>query len=162
VTALTQNNLFPALLPAGFHQTDLIGLSRLCVEYFPTSTSRPRLMSTVTTVLSLINRASIPARLWINGAFLTEDPNPGDFSATLVLVESVFRALSPDQREFFNWFRTQSLFEQYRCDNYGMIIDADRDDFELLQKYWMRQCRFDRGRQSRGVAEILVPSLARS
>ena len=105
-------------------------------------------MNTVTTVLSLINRASIPARLWINGSFLTEDPNPGDFSATLVLVESVFRALSPDQREFFNWFRTQSLFEQYRCDNYGMIIDADRNDFELLQKYWMRQCRFDRGRKA--------------
>ncbi|MEQ9691544.1 MAG: hypothetical protein RLO48_17605, partial [Bauldia litoralis] len=153
---------FPALLPMGFHQTDLKALDRLCVEYFPTSTSRPRLMNTLTTVVSLINRASIPARLWINGGLLTEEPDPGDFSATLVLVESVFLGLSADQREFFDWFRTESLYQQYHCDNYGMVIDADRDDYELMQTYWMRQCRFDRGRKSRGIAELLVPSLARS
>jgi len=152
--------VFGSLLPVGFHPTDLPGLRRLCVDYFPGSSQRPRLMEAAELIVSLINRSSIPARLWIDGSFLTEDPEPDHFCLTMVLVESVFRSLSAEQHDFFEWFRAASLFEEHGCENYGIVIDAEREDYEILQEYWMRQYRFDRGRQSRGVAEFVVPSLA--
>ncbi|WP_421722962.1 DUF6932 family protein [Bauldia sp.] len=149
------------LLPVGFHQTDLAGLERLCVEYFPGSLTRPGLMKTVSTIITLANRTSIPARMWIAGDFLTEEPDPDGLCIAMVLVESIFEALSDDQRDFFDWFRGESLFARYRCDNYGLVIDADRYDYDTVLRYWMRQFGTGRG-PKRGVAEILVPTLERS
>src|SRR5215472_8119491 len=74
----------PPLLPGGFHQTDLVGLHRLCVEYFPKSTARARLMETLSTIFRSINDASISARLWIGGGFLTEKENPEDVELTMI------------------------------------------------------------------------------
>lgn len=144
----------------GFHPTDLPGLRRLCVDYFPASSRRPRLMGAAELVVSLINRSGIPARVWLDGGLLTEDPEPEDFCLTMVLVELVFRSLSAEQHDFFEWFRTASLYEKHQCDNYGVVIDAERDDYEILQEYWMRQYWFDGDRQTMGIAEIVVPSLA--
>jgi hypothetical protein len=160
VASSASRALFPPLLPVGFHRTDLTGLRRLCVDYFPESLTRPRLMNTVTMVISLINRVSIPARLWIDGGFLTEEENPEHCCLMLVLVESVYRRMSVDQREFFDWFRAVSLFEKYNCYNYAIVLDADRDDFETIHNFWLRQYGFHHEKYRKGVAEILVPTLA--
>jgi hypothetical protein len=106
---------FPPLLPVGFHRADLGRLQSLCVDQFPDSVSRPILMATLREIVGLINQSSIPATLWIDGSFLTEAPDPEGFDITMVLVESVFRGLSREQMEFFDWFRTTSLFEKYRA-----------------------------------------------
>jgi hypothetical protein len=147
-------------LPAGFHRTDLAGLQRLCVDYFPGSASRPKLMSTVSMVVALVNRVSIPSRLWVGGAFLTEADSPEDCTLTLVVVESVFRQMSADQREFFDWFRDVPLFEKYRCDNYAIVLDAERPDYEVLRNFWLRQYGFHDERRKNGVAELLLPAIA--
>jgi hypothetical protein len=76
------------LLPAGIHPSDWSGLQRFCVDYFPNSTMRPRLMSTISMIARLVNEASMPARLWIGGDFLTEKENPSDCSVAIVPVES--------------------------------------------------------------------------
>jgi hypothetical protein len=39
-------------------------------------------------IARLVNEASMPARLWIGGDFLTEKENPSDCSVAIVLVES--------------------------------------------------------------------------
>ena len=116
-------------------------------------------METITTIVGLINRASIPARLWVDGSFLTEKQNPQDCDITLVLVESVYHSLSADQHEFFEWFRRVSLFAEYKCNNYAIVVDAERDDWELVYTYWLRQYGFDREKHKKGVVEILVPFL---
>ena len=152
--------LFPPLLPVGFHNTDIAGLQRLCVDYFPGSRTRPKLMNTVSMVVSLVNRVSIPSRLWVGGAFLTEEDDPGSCSLTLVLVESVFRRLSVEQREFFDWFRDVSLFEKYHCDNYGIILDAERSDYESVNSFWLRQFGFHDEMRKKGIPEILLPVVA--
>ncbi len=151
---------FPPLLPVGFHRTDIAGLERLCVGYFAHSTTRPRLMNTISMVVSLVNRVSIPARLWIGGPLMTEEENPDDCCLTLVLVQSIYRGLSPDQREFIDWFGDVSLFEKYRCTNYIIVLDAEREDFETLQGFWLRQYGFHDERRKKGVAEILLPAVA--
>ena len=161
MSALAQKQSFAALLPVGFHQTDLPGIERLCVNYFPGSSTRPRLMETVSTLHGLVNRSSIPCRLWFSGGFMTENPNPVDFTATLVIVESVYRSLSEEQHQFFDWFRRDSLYDRYRCDNYGLVVDADRSDYEVILRFWLRQCGFDRAGRSEGVAEVLMPVMGR-
>ena len=151
---------FPPLLPVGFHSTDIVGLQRLCVDYFPRSRSRPKLMNTVSMVVSLVNRVSIPSRLWVGDAFVTEEDEPERCSLTLVLVESVFRRLNPEQREFFDWFRDVSLYEKYRCDNYAIVLDAERPDYETVNAFWLRQFGFDDEVRRKGIPEILLPMVA--
>ena len=148
---------FPPLLPAGFHSTDLAGLQRLCLDYFPRSRTRPKLMNTVSMVVSLVNRVSIPSRLWVGDAFVTEEEDPERCSLILVLVESVFERLTPEQREFFDWFREVSLFEKYHCDNYAIVLDAQRVDYETVNAFWLRQFGFHDKARRQGVPEILLP-----
>lgn len=151
---------FPPLLPVGFHNTDMAGLQRLCVDYFPSSRTRPKLMNTVSMVVSLVNRVSIPSRLWVSGAFLTEEDNPKSCSLTLVLVQSIFRRLSAEQREFFDWFRDVSLYDKYQCNNYGVVLDAERPDYESVNSFWLRQFGFHDERRKQGIPEILLPVVA--
>jgi hypothetical protein len=150
---------FRPLLPAGIHQSDWAGLNRLCVDYFPTSTTRPRLMSTVAMLARLITESSIPSRLWVGGDFLTERQNPHDCIVSLVLVESVHGSLSNNQREFFDWFRNTSLYDQYRCETYGMVLDAGRREWEILQAYWLNQYGLGGTKINTGIVEILMPTL---
>lgn len=147
------------LLPVGLHRGDLKRLQSLCVDYFPNSVSRPILMATVRELVGLINQSSIPATLWIDGSFLTVAHDPEAFDITMVLVESVFLGLAREQAEFFDWFRTISLFNEHRANNYGVVIDGARPDGDLLYRYWLRQYGFDRADRKKGVIEIVVPSL---
>jgi hypothetical protein len=150
---------YPPLLPVGFHRTDMAGLQRLCVDYFPQSRTRPKLMNTVSMVVSLVSRVSIPSRLWVGDAFVTEQDDPDRCMLTLVLVESIFRRLNAEQREFFDWFREVSLFEKYRCDNYAIVLDAERPDYELVNVYWLRQFGFHDDLRRKGIPEILLPTV---
>ena len=147
----------PPLLPGGFHQTDLVGLHRLCVEYFPKSAARARLMETLSTIFRSINDSSISARLWIGGGFLTEKENPEDVELTMIVKETSFKILTANQRAFFDWFRSTSLYLEHRCYTYALVLDDTRDDWEVLQRYWLRQYGFDDQRRKKAIAEILVP-----
>lgn len=147
------------LLPVGFHRADLGQVKRLCVDYFPESTLRSQIMETVTRIVELLNRAGFPATLWIDGAFVTEKENPTSFDATLVLTQQVYERLNKAQRELVHWFRTAQLAGENRCNNYTVIIDADRRDGEIMHRYWLRQYGFDRARQGGGGIEILLPSI---
>ena len=149
---------FPPLLPVGFHQTDLGGLRSLCVDYFPGSRTRPRLMNSVTMVASLAGRLRLVGRLWVSGALLTENANPEDCVITLVLAEDMLQRLDHDQREFFDWFRDVPLYEKYGCRNYGIVLDAARPDYELLSRFWFRQFGFHDEGSRTGVAELLIPA----
>jgi hypothetical protein len=161
VTAPFNRAGFRPLLPAGIHPSDWSGVQRLCVDYFPNSTMRPRLMSTISMIARLVNEASLPARLWIGGDFLTEKDNPSDCSVAIVLVESVYSSLSGDQLDFFDWFCHSTLFDEYHCETYGLILDAARRDWELLYSYWLNQYGFGRKGTSTGIVEILMPTLVR-
>jgi len=150
---------FGSLLPVGFHDTDLAGLKRLCVDYFPQSRSRSGLFETVATLTKSLNQASIPSRLWIDGSFVTEQENPAEVDVTLVVVGPVFRSMTGEQRAFFDWFRSTPLYEKHRCYNYALILDGERDDWELLYRYWLRKYGFNDETRKKGIAEIVLPKL---
>jgi len=151
---------YPPLLPVGFHQTDAAGLQRLCVDYFPGSHTRPRLMNTVSMVMSLASRLRLASRIWVSGAFLTESDNPEDCVITLVIAEDMLRRLDTEQREFFDWFRDVRLYDKYNCHNYAIVLDPARADYDQLSRFWFRQYGFHDEAGRSGVAELLTPSEA--
>jgi len=150
---------FRPLLPAVIHPSDWSGLRRLCVEYFPSSKTRPEMMGTISMLGRLVNEASIPARLWVGGDFLTERDNPQSCSLAMVLVESVYASLPTEQLEFFDWFRNAPLFDHYKCETYGLVLDAGRGDWEFLYAYWLNQYGLGRKNTSTGIVEVLMPTL---
>lgn len=150
----------PPLLPVGLHRTDVAGLERLCVDSFPRSQTRPRLMNAVSMVVSLASRLGIVSRIWVAGALLTEEENPSDCMIILVLIETVLRGLNDEQREFVDWFRDVRLYDKYGCHNYAVVLDAERPEHDRLNHYWFRQLGFHAEAGRSGVAELLTPTIA--
>jgi hypothetical protein len=122
---------WPPLLKAGFHEFDQVARRRLCVERFADSVTRPRIMQNLETKIIEINHQAIPGEIWIDGSFLTEKLNPDDADIALILSRASLLGLSPAQRGWFNAFRGTSLYDQYRIDNYGIILDPTQDEGRL-------------------------------
>lgn len=148
---------FSPLLPAGFHCLDPTGRQRLCVERFPDSVTRPRIMRSVEAVIALINQQAISGEIWIDGSFLTEKLNPDDADIAFLIPGTVLRSLNAAQRSFFDSFCKTSYYEQFRIDNYGVAIDAGAPNGQWLYAYWLRQFGFSRAEEMKGILQIPVP-----
>lgn len=148
---------FPPLLPAGFHQIDPVGRHRLCVDRFPASVTRPRIMKNIEAIVAQINQHGIQGDIWVDGSFLTEKLNPDDADVALVISADVLRTLDASQRGFFNTFKATSLYDAYRIDNYGVAIDSNNPSGEWLYAYWLRQFGFSRTDKPKGILKITVP-----
>ncbi len=150
---------FPPLLPVGFHPMTVAGVRRLCVDRFPHSVTRPGVMENLSSLVDLINQRSFAAELWINGSFTTQKLNPDDVDLVLVIKAKVFLKLDGAQRSFCDWFRTSSLYERYKCDNYFLIEEDGRPEGEWFYAYWLRQFGFSRADEMKGLAVVKVPFL---
>lgn len=148
---------FKPLLPPGLHPHDLDGLRRLCVDRFPESITRPRIMQKLSDLVSLINRTSIPAKVWVDGSFLTEKLNPDDVDIVLVVDKLALLGCSDEARQFVEWFRNTRLYELYRCDNYFFVVDDSDPRSEYVYAYWLRQFGFSRGVEMKGLAVVSCP-----
>jgi len=148
---------FPPLLRPGFHPFDLARLRRLCVDRFPSSLVRAGLMDRLEAVISLIQQNGMRGDIWIDGSFLTEKLNPDDVDILLTINVAEYRRMTARQVKFFDWFRTTSLREQYKCDNYGVLLDPSAAEAEYMFAYWLKQFGFSRGEQMKGLAVISVP-----
>jgi hypothetical protein len=150
---------FPPLLPPGFHPFDLAGLRRLCVDRFPASIVRRGLMDRLEAVISLMQQNGMRGDIWIDGSFVTEKLNPYDVDLMLWVKLDDYRRMTPAQLSFFNWFRTTSLKNQYKCDNYGVILDRSQAEAEYMFAYWLKQFGFSRSEHMKGLAVIKLPFL---
>lgn len=150
---------FPPLLRPGRHEMSLEAVRRLCVARFPDSVTRPGLMLKLNSALEMLNRNGMRGKVWIDGSFLTEKLNPDDVDLILWVESAVFRALAPQQRAFLEWFRTESLWDQYRIDNYAVVYDETVAEGEYMYAYWLRQFGFSRGHEMKGLAVVTLPYL---
>ena len=148
---------FSPLLPAGFHFLDQTSRQRLCVERFPDSVTRSRIMKNVEAVIAQINQQAISGEIWIDGSFLTEKLNPDDADIAFLVSGASFRGLTIAQRSFFDHFRTTSYYDQFRIDNYGLAIDTDAPAGQWNYAYWLRQFGFSRAEEMKGILQIPVP-----
>lgn len=153
-----KEEFFP-LLPVGFHNMDVAALTRLCVGAFPASITRGRLMGNLGCLIDLINQSRIRGDLWIDGSFLTQKLNPDDVDLIFVVPIAEYQAMDSQQQAFFAWYRNNSLYDQYRCDNFHLIRDSVHPINEFSYAYWLRQFGFSRSDQMKGLAVIKVPFL---
>jgi hypothetical protein len=152
---------FPPLLPVGFHDYDVGGLRRLCVDRFPQSITRRSIMDGLEQVLSLIQQNGIRGEVWVNGSFTTEKLNPDDADVILVVDGADYRAFTLDQKRFLEEFSRISLKGRYRCDNYVMVKDDTHPMNDWMHAYWLRQFGFSRRDQMKGLAVIKLPFVIR-
>jgi hypothetical protein len=150
---------FLPLLSVGFHDFDVLGLRRLCVDRFPQSVTRSIIMNGLDQAIALLQSNGMRGDLWIDGSFTTEKLNPDDVDIIFVMDVQDYKALLPVQTAFFSWFSTTSLKAQYRCDNYGMVRDEGHPKNEWMLAYWMRQFGFSRANAMKGIAVIKLPFL---
>lgn len=116
-------------------------------------------MSRLEAVIALIQQGGMRGVIWIDGSFLTEKLNPDDVDILLAITIDEYRSMDEKQKDFFDWFRANSLYEQYKCDNYGVLIGAQIAEAEYMYAYWLKQFGFSRGDQMKGLAVITVPFL---
>lgn len=150
---------FHPLLPAGFHPLDEAARRRLCVERFPSSITRMIILNNVEQLISSINSQAIKGELWIDGSFLTEKQNPDDADLVFALTEETYRSLNHAQKTFFDTYRSTRLYDRYRIDNYGVVVDQNSALGQWQYAYWLRQFGFSRGNQMKGILQVHVPHL---
>jgi hypothetical protein len=114
-------------------------------------------MRNVEAVISELNQQQIAGAIWLDGSFLTEKLNPDDVDIALVISATVFRSLGASQRNYFDAFRQTSLYDQYRIDNYGIVIDSNDPQGQWLYAYWLRQFGFSRTNKMKGIIQIPLP-----
>lgn len=150
---------FAPLLPVGFHSLDQAGRRRLCLDRFPESVTRPRIMNNVEGIIDQINRQAIEGEIWVDGSFMTEKLNPDDADIAFVVPAKVYRTLTFAQRAYFDSFRSTSLYDRYKIDNYGIAIDRNDPEGEWMYVYWAKQFGFSRSNEMKGILKIQVPFL---
>ena len=127
------------------------------MERFPHSVTRPLILNNLEATIAGINQQGITGAIWIDGSFLTEKLNPDDADIALVLTSATLNALTPSQRRFFDHFRSTSLYDQFKIDNYGIAFDPSNDDGQWMYAYWLRQFGFSRSDEMKGILRVQVP-----
>ena len=114
-------------------------------------------MGNLERVIAEINKQGIAGDIWIDGSFLTEKLNPDDVDIAFIVSTTVFHNLSTSQRRFFEQFSGTSLYDLYKIDNYGIVLDHGDPRSHWLYSYWLRQFGFSRADEMKGILKIAVP-----
>lgn len=149
---------FPPLLPEGLHTKVLDDLQSLCVDAFPLSSSRPRLMNGLRTLVRNLDGIGVHADLWIDGSFVTAKLNPEDID--VVLCFGGQEELTVTQYQFLRrLLRAQSTAQanyarlHYGCDFYIAP--------EARPAYWLRWYGHDRKDNPKGIVIVRINGGAR-
>ena len=126
---------FPPLLPDGLHPRTLDEVQALCVNAFPLSQSRPRLLTGLRALVQALSEDGFRADLWVDGSFVTGKLNPADIDVVL--------HISPaDDLTEAQWARIASFIsvnfrarvkDEYGCDFY-FILEPISKSFEQYQQ----------------------------
>ena len=90
---------FPPLLPEGRHPMSIEVLRQQCVERFPLSRTRAKIMAGLAEVIERLIQHRVVGELWVDGSFLTEKINPGDVDVVLRVPSSVYDDGTSEQKQ---------------------------------------------------------------
>ena len=148
---------FPPLLPEGLHAKALEDLQSLCVNNFPLSSSRPRLMSGLRMLVRALSEAGVHADLWIDGSFLTLKLNPEDIDVVLCMGDN--EEPTETQKELLLRLRsTKPSNENYARAQYGCDFYFSP---QSRRAYWRRWYGHDRKGNPKGIAAVRINGGAR-
>src|SRR5687768_4916634 len=97
---------FPALLPGGFHSLTVAELRARCVDDFPLSKTRPKIMASLEAAIARVKAANIPADLWIDGSFITRKIDPSDVDLAIIVPFHVHTAASAVAHQTLDWIES--------------------------------------------------------
>lgn len=148
---------FPALLQPGIHQISLERLFSIAVDAFPGNQQREQLYLNLSTWAASLRAAGLAGKLWLDGSFLTEKPEPSDID--FVLWHPQWRDPALDTPE--NRQQVELLFDHARAKalwNLDLYIEAPDDDSALHREaYWRGLLGFCHDRQTaKGFAEVTI------
>jgi hypothetical protein len=109
---------YRALFAAGLHALTIEELERDCVLGFTLSTTRQVIFRNLLHVVAELTDNRIVGELLIDGSFITTKINPRDVDLVLCVSSELYDGCSAGQRSVFNWFESEALRADYRCDGY--------------------------------------------
>ena len=132
-------------------------LRQQCVDRFPLSRTRARIMTGLTEVIERLSQYRVAGELWVDGSFLTEKINPGDVDIVLRVQSQVYDDGTTEQRETIDWIG-ENLKEYNLCDSYVFPEFPEDDPSYSLGKerrdYWNDLFGHSRGGMPKGIAVI--------
>jgi hypothetical protein len=150
----------PCLLPLGFHAFSLSDLRHLCVDRFTGSTTRQPIFDGFSLVVGDLRAIGIEMELWVDGSFLTEEPDPEDCDVVARIAHGAWTGASEEQHRLLAALVRRDLKPRFRCDFYcfveyekGHILEAEG---EWMRAYWLRQFGFSRSDRPKGLAVIQI------
>jgi hypothetical protein len=158
---------YPALLAPGLHPKTWTELSALCVDGFPLSQSRPRILQGLRSLVEKLVAEGLELDLWADGSFLTLKDEPGDVDFVLRLDLQVASRLTGSQIALLQWLGTRDLAvraqikQDYGCDPYVFVDVPTSHPFSGgvdLRQYWLTQFGADRSNNPKGIATLSIPN----
>lgn len=108
-------------------------LHKVCVEPF-TEERRQLLFENLSLFLKNLSKLGLAGKVWVDGSFLTEKPEPGDVDILIVLDSEVCAKFNQTQAEAINAeFNGAKI--RYSCDVYT-ISDSDSETDMSMRAYW--------------------------
>jgi hypothetical protein len=148
----------PCLLPLGFHRLSMVDLERVCVEFFPLSSSRNAIMDGLKQFAQRLLNARVAGEMWVDGSFLTEKIDPKDVDVVVVIDgDAVYDHGTPDQRGAVDWAIANQK-ATLKCDSYvlmeypvGHVLHTEG---QWWRSYWHKQWGFNREDDPKGIVVI--------
>lgn len=135
---------FPPLLAPGLVVHTRAELRALTVEAFPASTTRDALWQSLDLLVAeLRSHQLLPARLWLDGSFLTEKIDPDDIDLCIEIEADRMNAAPPPSAKFLHQLADHELRLAPRKLHTFLIPSApaghpDRINYLALCKRWER------------------------
>ena len=163
----------------GIHNIDLNSFQRIFISGIINSTTRQRNLDGLQAFLNceyMDKYRDVITRVWLDGSFCTSKTNPNDIDGVIFLDPHPSKI--EITQEFLQNFNTwhEDAHDRYYSDLYP-IYDVDRmtkdindylkvmpseevtslqGKFDSDMKYWMGQFTFDRGRNPKGIFELMM------
>jgi hypothetical protein len=135
---------FPPLLPAGLHALSLADLEALCVDRFPLSATRRKIMTGLRQVVARITGSGISCALWIDGSFLTEKIDPLDVDLVALIPSRFYDNGTDEQRAVAEWLSGSDNQPKklHHCDTHAEPMYPEGTPFHYMVpgaiEHWLR------------------------
>lgn len=158
---------YEPLLPLGFHEKTLKELRALCVAPFSKSSTRNLIMQGVETVAKEMLAATIEAKIWIDGSFVSEKIDPSDVDILVEIRGEFYESANVDQRKIIDALDENLYKAGLRVDSrswkfYDDKTHPDYWDSVWWQSFWLKHFGFYRddgpnSYETKGIALLILP-----
>jgi len=137
----------------------------LCVDDFPLSTTRPRIMAGFESFIAKLMNDSmgeVKADCWVDGSFLTKNINPVDIDFVLKVDGEQYDAAPSHLRDALDWADKDHRSDYY-CDSHLLttypVGHVLHEETEWFRVYWHKTYGWSRDNiDTKGIAVIKIGS----